>query len=145
MKMKYKFVALVAMAAILGVGILRWSQQAKQPDLIAGELVTQIMTARSALPKFRTRLEHPLAGDRSFFLRAQFTDKKNVEFLWLNAVHIEGDNFSAKVAQQPIIVPGIHLGDRVTVNEADVVDWTIKHNDGSLEGNYTQGLEPNRH
>ena len=38
--------------------------------------------------------------------------------------------------EEPTVAIGHHLNERVTIPQADVVDWLVKHSDGTREGNF---------
>lgn len=100
------------------------------------ELQQAIKTARGQLPKFEERLKHPEAGDR-FAIKAKFATPIEPEYLWIKDPVQKGTEFTGILDQVPIAVPNVHKGDRVTVNESDVVDWFVRRADGSMAGRFT--------
>jgi|GEM_PF-3637152 len=143
--MKFKLMGLTVLAAILAVVGLQCAQRIKQTDLLGAQLSAAIMRARASLPRFRDRIVHPRAHDRAYFIRAQFPDREGrTEYLWVRRVALTATGFSGEIAEQPYF-GGLKLGDRIEIPNKRVVDWTIKHDDGSTEGDFTQGLEPGTH
>lgn len=142
--MRYKLLAAAVIAAILAYAGIRVAERMRTPSLQAAELASAVTRAQSSLPRFRQRLEKPLPTDHAFFLRGKFSDSEDrTEFLWLNHVEPSGDVYQAVVAEKPFILTNVHQGDKVTVAPANIVDWTIVHDDRTREGDFTQGLEPN--
>ncbi|HTQ09069.1 MAG TPA: DUF2314 domain-containing protein [Fimbriimonadaceae bacterium] len=140
--MKYKLMGLTMLAAILAVLVIGAAERLKKSDVLGARLAQAVMRARASLPRFRDRIEHPQEHDRSFFVRAQFKDKDGrPEYLWIKRVSATATGFSGEVAEQPFF-GDLKLDSPVAVPTDRVVDWTIKHDDGSVEGDFTQGLEP---
>jgi len=144
--LKYKLAFLVVLAAILAVIGVRLAKGLSKQSLLDAQLASAVVRARSSISQFRDRLIHPQPTDRAYFLRAEFRrDDGNREYLWLNRVEATDGGFKAVVAEKPFVVDKVWQGESVVVPNADVVDWTITHQDGTREGNFTQGLEPTGH
>jgi len=140
---KFKLMGLTVVAAVLAVLVIGAAERMKNDAGAARMALAQaIVHARSGLPQFRDRLQHPREHDRAFFVRAEFSSKSGRdEYLWVKDVSLTPDGFAGEIAQQPFLVD-LKLDAPVDVPSDRVVDWTIKHDDRSLEGNFTQGLEP---
>lgn len=59
------------------------------------------------------------------------------EFLWLVVTRWSGNLLVAQVANEPREVPGLTLGQTVTVEEASLFDWMIRLPRDRTEGGYT--------
>ena len=49
----------------------------------------------------------------------------NFEHIWFELIEFEGDNFRAKLTQEPYNVDNIHEGDERVYTVKDVTDWII--------------------
>lgn len=134
--MKWKLLLIAVGAVVLAIAGLKLANQSGPDDLLVA-----IASARHRLPKFRERLEHPQRGDKSFFIRARFSDGKRFEFLWLRRVEANGEGFRGVVDENALIATGVSKGSSVVVPSSDVVDWAILKSDGTSEGGFTRGLE----
>lgn len=141
--LKYRLAALVCVVIVLAIVALQCAGRGLGPSAQSAELATAIRHAQGTLRTFRDRLEHPANTDRAFFFRGSFTNPKGRKvLLWLKHAETAPGGYKGVVDEDPFDLSGVHRGDQVTVSNADVVDWTILHQDGTHEGGFTQGLEP---
>jgi uncharacterized protein YegJ (DUF2314 family) len=140
--LKYGLIAAVVVAILLASAGVFLAQKAPESNPAAARLAVAVRQARRRLPDFRKRMESPRVTDRSFFLRAELLDKAGkAEYLWLKDVKLTATGFLGTLDETPALRADLHRGEEITVKEAEVVDWTIRHTDGTLEGAFTQGLE----
>lgn len=92
--------------------------------------------AQRTLGLFIAALKKKRNGDSGFELKKTFVDGDKVEHIWLRDVTYDGQNFRAKVDNQPMDVKNVRLGQTVTVTPHDVTDWMFVK-DGKLIGGYT--------
>lgn len=135
--MKWKLLLVVAGAAILAIAGMRVALNSAPSDINVA-----IASARHSLTRFRSRLEHPLSDDKSFFIRARFGGGKAIEYLWVKQVKPTPGGFMGVVDEEATAGSGAYKGENVAVKEPDVVDWAILKANGRTEGGFTQGLEP---
>jgi uncharacterized protein YegJ (DUF2314 family) len=92
--------------------------------------------ARRTVPEFVQALQHPLPGDRDFAVKKLFIKDGKAEHIWLTDVHFVGNRFVGLVDNKPLYIPGLQLGDKVSVNPDEISDWLYVRN-GQLVGGYT--------
>jgi uncharacterized protein YegJ (DUF2314 family) len=92
--------------------------------------------ARRTVPEFVQALDHPLPGDRDFAVKKLFIKDGKAEHIWLTDVHFTGNRFVGLVDNTPMYIPGLKLGEKVSVNPNEVSDWMYVRN-GQLVGGYT--------
>lgn len=135
--MKVKLAAITIIAAALAIGGVKWASNSK-----SNELGAAISMARNSLDHFRHAVDHPNPGERAFFLRAKLSDSGSRENLWIRKVSTTPAGFRGELDEPPSLLKGVHIGDIIEVKSDDVVDWSILHTDQTVEGAFTQGLEP---
>lgn len=99
-----------------------------------------ILQARQQIDSFTRALESPTSAQTYFSVKKRFNYSKDgystSEDLWLkNVVYADGV-FVGFVANEPVYVKDVQLGDKASVNKSDVIDWMIIDN-GRLTGGYT--------
>jgi uncharacterized protein YegJ (DUF2314 family) len=48
--------------------------------------------------------------------------------MWVNHLVRKGDRISGILADEPELLPALHLGSPVEIAEADIADWTYRKN-----------------
>ncbi len=108
-----------------------------QVEATDAEMNAAIAQARATLPDFWTALGQHDATTDMFALKVAFPyGLDNHEHIWCQEVSRASTGISATVGNAPEAPVGVKLGDRVTVNEADVSDWMYTR-DGKIIGAYT--------
>jgi uncharacterized protein YegJ (DUF2314 family) len=93
--------------------------------------------ARSTLDRFIADLQSPKPGQEYFSVKAKLpTSAGSFEHIWVEGLTYEGGIFRGKLANDPVDLPGLKLGDSVSVKRADVSDWMIDGREG-MEGGFT--------
>lgn len=92
--------------------------------------------ACAALPEFVSALQSADKTQKRFSLKAEFTEGKVHEFLWLRDIKPEGSDFIGTLSNQPIQLKKLELGQRLRVKTPAVTDWMYIKN-GVLVGGYT--------
>jgi uncharacterized protein YegJ (DUF2314 family) len=85
-------------------------------------MAAAVAKARSELPGFFERLANPGAGERSFSVKFNLAPKGDAEFIWATDLRREGATLTGDIAGEPL-TPGYELGQRVTIPDADIIDW----------------------
>lgn len=106
----------------------------KDPDYV--KAVTE---AKRTLPSFIKRLKDPKPGEEFNVDAGIPTPTGEPEHIWIENVSYANGKFMGELNDEPFNIPGKHKGDRVTVSEREVDDWSIYHEDsGKEEGSFTQ-------
>jgi len=100
------------------------------------EMNAAIARARASLPDFWRVFEKRDRGETDFSLKVKITDKEKVEHFWVVDIERKDGKIFGIINNDPDIVQHVKLGDRITVNEADISDWLYLRN-GKMVGNYT--------
>jgi uncharacterized protein YegJ (DUF2314 family) len=71
--------------------------------------------------------------DRQYAVKAPFKSASGeVEYLWVAARRLTKDEIVGLLANDPILDVGIKSGDQTTVKVADVHDWIVSDEDGTI-------------
>jgi uncharacterized protein YegJ (DUF2314 family) len=90
--------------------------------------------ARRRWPEFVTAF-NARAGEH-FAIKAPVAFEDNIEFIWIEVDRIEGETVHGKLANDPVALGEMKLGDTVKVPLATLNDWNYVA-DGKLEGGFT--------
>jgi uncharacterized protein YegJ (DUF2314 family) len=93
-----------------------------------------VAEARRTLPLFWAALESG-DGDR-YSLKAEFPSRDASEHMWVRDIRRTASGYSGVLQNQPLDIPGMNLGDRVTFTERQISDWSYVKG-GLLWGAYT--------
>ena len=94
-----------------------------------------VAEARKRWPEFVAAFEHRPADDEApFLVKAPFGEGDAVEFIWVKVTGIENDMIYGTLGNEPVDVPSLQEGDRVTVHTADVNDWLCVKNEQPVGG-----------
>lgn len=126
----------VAKVEVTGIDLLDLSVETREG----------IEQARKELPEFWKAWEGNEWGKGDYIVNVQFMDQEGKgEFLWMS-VEARGEGEITGVLEgPPRLEIGHKVGDRLTVNESDVVDWMFLPEEGDFRGGYTLkalGTEP---
>lgn len=121
-----------------GVNLVR---RAGEPDYVRVRCENRtwadaIRTARRTVPVFERALRSPRNGQGKFSVKKPFRQGKIVEHIWLSGLSYDGRLFHGRVANDPVDVKGVKLGDEASVAPSDLSDWMFADN-GKLVGGYT--------
>ncbi len=102
------------------------------------EMNAAIQRAQDTLPMFIKALQSLKPTQTSFMVKAKFPygGSNAAEHLWIRDVTYNGKQFEGFIANEPLYVQNIHLGDHIVVEMSDVSDWMIIE-DGRLLGGFT--------
>lgn len=82
--------------------------------------------ARAALPRFLEAAAEKPADWENVTLKVAFEGATMIENIWVSDFHpTEGENFEAVLANEPVDLPGLHAGDRVTFHYSQIGDWAF--------------------
>ena len=102
------------------------------------EMAAAIGKARATLPTFWASYQNPKPSEGGFSLKARFPyGTRNGEHIWMAEVKkLESGRYSGRFANEPVHLPGKHLGDLVEFADADISDWMFMRN-GKIVGGET--------
>jgi uncharacterized protein YegJ (DUF2314 family) len=100
------------------------------------EMNAAIATARSKLPDFWRKLEHPAKNESDFCLKVRITDQNDTEHFWVSGVEKKDGKIYGTINNDPNSVKSVRLGQRIEVKEDQISDWLFMRN-GKMVGNYT--------
>lgn len=100
------------------------------------EMAAAVSRARRSVRTFITALDHPTAAQRNFEVKKPFIHDGKLEHIWLSGVTYHRGHFHGLVDNQPVHIPDVRMGDRVSVNVDEITDWAFVEND-RLVGGYT--------
>ncbi len=98
------------------------------------EMREAMRRARARLPDFWKALD--AGSGRLFSVKVPVTDPAGTEFFWLVEVRRANGRVSGKISNRPNIVRSVTEGQRLEVEEREVVDWMFMR-DGKMHGNLT--------
>jgi uncharacterized protein YegJ (DUF2314 family) len=90
------------------------------------------------MPYAKKRFADGLRPGELLFVKHGFeTQSGSQEYLWLVVTQWPGQHVVGQLANDPQDVPGLKIGQTVTVAEADLFDWMIQLPGDQSEGGYT--------
>lgn len=97
--------------------------------------------ARAQLPKLRKAFNNGLSPGEFILLKAPFkTPKGGNEWMWVEVLSWKGKSIRGLLKNEPYLIPDLHGGDEVSVNQDEVFDYIRNYADGRSEGNETSAL-----
>ncbi len=100
------------------------------------EMVAAMRKARATMPQFERALGAPRAGQSGFGLKVSFAHGTGTVQVWLSDPLVGTADVSGVADDEPVELPTLKLGQRVTVARAAVADWKFVEN-GATHGGYT--------
>ncbi|GKY89464.1 DUF2314 domain-containing protein [Sinisalibacter aestuarii] len=61
----------------------------------------------------------------------------NAEVIWVDEISLAQEGMAGKLANEPVNMPGLHLGDEVHFSQEMIYDWGLVGPDGKVFGHYT--------
>lgn len=95
--------------------------------------------ARASLDQFLELARIPPAHLRGFALKVSIAEEPDiVEYFWINDFTQNGDSFSGKINNRPLLVKRVRSGRTHQFQRTDIVDWTyIDTETRTVHGNFT--------
>ena len=100
------------------------------------EMAAAIAKARSTLPHFWQVFDNRERGESKFSLKVEIKDERGSEFFWVIDLERRDGKTTGAINNDPNVVAGVKLGDRIEIPEADIADWLYMR-DGKMIGNET--------
>lgn len=95
-----------------------------------------VAEARGRWPEFVKAYESRGEED-TFTVKAAVTRNDNTEFIWLDVIGLEPNYIHGTLANNPVDLGGLELGDRIEVPLTDLNDWAYGSPDGEINGLFT--------
>jgi uncharacterized protein YegJ (DUF2314 family) len=92
--------------------------------------------ARQTLPDFLSIAAAPKPGMEGFAVKVAIRDGDNVEYFWITPFTTKDGKFSGAINNKPRSVRSVKLGQTITFDQSEIVDWTYMDGD-KMKGNYT--------
>src|SRR5882672_1540638 len=92
--------------------------------------------ARASVELFIAAFTNAGAHQRSFAIKVPVIDGTHVEHFWMDIESFSNGQFTGRIANEPLDVRNVHLGDRIVVDKERISDWMyVDH--GRLIGGFT--------
>jgi uncharacterized protein YegJ (DUF2314 family) len=92
--------------------------------------------ARAELPGFLAIAAAPKPGMEAFAVKVAIRESSDAEYFWIDPFTSSGRQFSGVINNEPRMVHSVKLGQTITFDLSEVVDWMYIDN-GEMKGNYT--------
>ncbi len=102
-----------------------------------------IQTARKSVGKLVAVLKAPKMTQQGFSVKKPFPVGESAEHIWLSDIAFDGQKFTGRVANEPVDVQNVKLGDSVTADKREISDWYYLDS-GKLIGGQTIRVLYNR-
>lgn len=83
---------------------------------------------------FTTRTD---PDDERYIVKAEFSEKKRSEFMWVSVTRIEADQVTGILMNDPHELVGVHRGQSVEIRIDQLNDWLFPLPDGDVAGGFT--------
>jgi len=94
--------------------------------------------AAATLPDFLALAARPREGISDFSLKVAISDGRNTEYFWVGDFAPQGEAFTGTLDNEPRLVRKYKMGERITFQRAQVVDWAYtERRNGRMMGNFT--------
>ena len=92
--------------------------------------------ARQTLPDFLSTAAAPKAGMEGFAVKVAIREGDNAEYFWITPFTTKDGSFSGEINNRPRSVRSVKLGQTITFDRSEIVDWMYMDGD-KMKGNYT--------
>ena len=100
------------------------------------QMVAAINQARATVDQFIAALNNPTDVQADFSIKLPVTDGDQVEHMWLSDVRYADGKFTGQIANEPLELTNVALGDDAEIARDQISDWMYV-DDGRLMGGYT--------
>ena len=114
------------------------------PPLADEELAEAVRQAQETLHIWRQEFLAPKTAYSMTSLKIRFSNDEEVEDMWTEPVYILDNTYTVRMVEGVTLEQGVHPDRLLDVKPADIVDWMLLEEDGTLVGGYTLGLEYKR-
>jgi uncharacterized protein YegJ (DUF2314 family) len=92
--------------------------------------------AQVKLPDFLAIAAAPKPGMKAFAVKVAIRESDDAEYFWIDPFTSTGRQFSGVVNNEPRMVHSVKIGQTITFDLSEIVDWMYIDN-GEMKGNYT--------
>ena len=92
--------------------------------------------ARATLPEFLSTAAAPKPGLEGFAVKVAIREGNNAEYFWITSFTPKDGKFSGAINNAPRQVHSVKLGQTITFDRSEIVDWLYMDGD-KMKGNYT--------
>ena len=92
--------------------------------------------ARAALSDFLTTAAAPKPDMDGFAVKVAIREGEKAEYFWITPFTTKDGTFSGEINNTPRLVHSVKLGQTITFDRSEVVDWMYLDGD-KMKGNYT--------
>jgi uncharacterized protein YegJ (DUF2314 family) len=100
------------------------------------QMTAAINQARATVDQFIAALKNPTDVQADFSVKLPVVDGDQVEHMWLSDVRYADGRFTGQIANEPLEISTVALGDDAEVAADQISDWMYV-DDGRLMGGYT--------
>lgn len=101
-----------------------------------------IKKARHSLPYFWEHMAKPGDGENEFSIKLGLTDGTSTEHFWCNEIDGRAEQATCEIANEPVLVKNVKLGQRVDIAPPRVSDWMFYRNGKIVGGETIRALLP---
>jgi uncharacterized protein YegJ (DUF2314 family) len=92
--------------------------------------------ARQTLPDFLALAAAPKQGMDTFSVKVAIREGDEAEYFWIMPFTVKDGTFSGAINNQPRSVHSVKLGQTITFDQSEIVDWMYLDGE-KMKGNYT--------
>ena len=92
--------------------------------------------AQATLPDFLSIAATPKAGMDGFAVKVAIREGEQAEYFWITPFTTKDGTFSGEINNTPRLVHSVKLGQPITFDRSEIVDWMYLDGD-KMKGNYT--------
>ena len=100
------------------------------------QMTAAIGQARATVDQFIAALHDPTNSQTDFSIKLAVADGEQVEHMWLTDVRYADGKFTGQIANEPLELTTVSLGDDAEIARDQISDWMYV-DDGRLVGGYT--------
>ena len=100
------------------------------------DMAEAMRQARATLAEFLSLADAPRPKTSLISVKVGIPAKAAAEYFWISPFTRDNGRFSGKIDNEPNHADNVKLGDTITFDEEQIVDWSYIEN-GRLKGNYT--------
>jgi tetratricopeptide (TPR) repeat protein len=113
------------------------ASNAEQAKRIEDAIAPYVKKARETLPEAKKKYLAGLPEDETFYVTIRLYDaSKKYEQVYVKVTSWEGETIQGTLLSKASLIHNHSLGETLTCNESEVLDWTISRRDGTEEGNF---------
>ena len=132
------FAAVLAVAPVASQTPLQKAQRDELAIVAKNDpaMAAAMAKARQTLPEFLTLAAAPKPGMDTFSVKVAVREGDAAEYFWIAPFTTKDGSFSGEINNQPRSVHSVKLGQTITFDQSEIVDW-MYIDGGKMKGNYT--------